>query len=216
MSKVRDYKVSKLHETFVSNLEHMYEYKDAALIENYAFYVLNSGKLTLSYFEPYEEAYLELHEWFDDPNSYNREDKRERGARYVNQIYRIVSGELANQGIKYLHSFGDRKDAEKYMEALRTCSSCYTKTAFSKKGIHKTYKNPIKEMAWYVVHSYVTDYFLDAKHMKVLIDSIRTSSQIASWNSYIYSMIDIPREVKDIFIIKDSGKSQFQNWLNNR
>lgn len=214
MSKVRDYKVMRLHETFVNNLERMYEFKNEDLVKAYNNYVLNSGKFQLTYFEPYEEAHLELNGWFNNPDQNVRDNDREKGARYVNQIYRIVSGELSNPAIKYLHSFGDRKDAEKYIEALISCTSCNTKTAFSKKGVHKTYKNPIKELAWYVVHSYVTDYFLDAKHMKVLMDMVTSPKQINAWNGYISMMVDIPSEIKSIFIINEYGKSQFQNWLN--
>ncbi len=214
MSKVRDYKVMKLHETFVDCMEHMYQSKDENVVKDY-YTFLDKGEYQVSqYFGQYEEPYLELQGWFDNPDAEVRDNGRERGARYANQIFRIVSGELTDKSIKSLHSFGDRKDAETYIKALGDCSTIRTKTAFSKKGVTKTYKNPIKELAWYVVHSYTTDYFLDAKRMNIIMNSIVTPEQIKSWNNYIRIMVDVPENIRTMFIINEkTGTSEFQKSL---
>jgi hypothetical protein len=145
-----------------------------------------------------------------------RENNRERLMRYANQVYRIISGEITNPVSKSLHSFGDRRDAEKYLIAFRTGGVVKTKTTFSKKGVFKTSKNPIREVAWIVVHSYVTDYFLDAYHMVDLMNKVTYNVQIDAWNSSIRSMGDIPIEIKNIFIIDSETRiSKFQYWVKN-
>lgn len=212
MSKVRDYKAARIEETRIDCLKKNHEDKDVEMISAYNNF-LNTGDYDLSkYFEIYTEPYLEMAGLFNEKNEGSRENYRRLMSRYCIQLWRIMSGDVTNPLLKSLNSYGDRKDAQKYVEGYGKDDMIRTKAAFKHPGFFKTYKEPLKEAAWYCVHSYVTDYFLDSERMMDLIPRIPMSKKtLDCWNGYIRQMEDIPDEIQDMFILdEESHLCKFQ------
>lgn len=205
MSKVRDYKAARIEEMRMDSLRKNHENKDVQLISAYTNF-LNTGEYEVnSYFEMYTEPFLELGGFFDIRNEKDRDAYRDRLSRYVIQMWRILTEDVTDPDLKSLNSFGDRRDAKKYIEGYDGDLMIRTKAMFKHPGFFKTYKKPLKEAAWFAVHSYVTDYFLDADKICDLIPKYK--KLFAPWNTYIRMMDDVPVEVQDMFIIDPNTKT---------
>ena len=214
MSKTKDYKNEVLNNLLLSNAKDIRKDKDVELMSAYE-NMLTAGDYNLSeYFDEYAEPYLDMKEILS-ADFETRNEHRDLIARYCLQMFRILTGDVNRPEVKSLNTFGDRKDAIKYKEAYENNETIRTKAMFPHKGYFKTFKKPLKEAAWYCVHSYVCTYFLDSDSMvKIIPTNVET---FEAWNEYVNSMEDIPDDVRELFIInKESGTCPFQDKVNSK
>ena len=72
-------------------------------------------------------------------------------------------------------------------------------------------RNPLKEAAWIVVHSYLINMFLNESDQFKLIP--KNKELVPMWNNYISMMDDVPDLVKKYYYLNDEGESVFTRSL---
>lgn len=72
-------------------------------------------------------------------------------------------------------------------------------------------RNPLKESAWIVVHSYLINMFLNESDQYKLIP--KNKELVPMWNNYISMMDDVPDLVKKYYYLNDDGESIFTRSL---
>lgn len=71
-------------------------------------------------------------------------------------------------------------------------------------------RNPLKEAAWVVVHSYLIDKFMSENYQYRLVPKKPELAVI--WNHYIEMMDDVPDLVKRYYYLNENGKSAFMYY----
>ena len=72
-------------------------------------------------------------------------------------------------------------------------------------------RNPLKEAAWIVVHSYLINILLNESDQYKLIP--KNKELVPMWNNYISMMDDVPDLVKKYYYLNDDGESIFTRSL---
>lgn len=80
------------------------------------------------------------------------------------------------------------------------------KTAYNK-GSKVGKKNPLKEAAWIVVHSYLIDKFMSENYQNRIIP--KKPELVPLWNHYIEMMNDVPELVKKYYYLNENCESIF-------
>ena len=211
--KVRsnNYKNVALCNLMEQNIRYAYEWKDKNIIDAYEA-KMNKGLPKSEYFNKDSgEVYDEIYQWFYSPNNDYRNNNRSQGQRYACSLLRCISQEVG-----YKDSYGDQKDANKIYMALMerdenvTVKNFFPVTTgvFKNKISNKSNKNILKEVAWFVVHSYVCTYLLNCENMYKMMPVGRDF--VTLWNKYVDMMEDIPDVVKHYFKMDEDGTSEFQ------
>ena len=71
-------------------------------------------------------------------------------------------------------------------------------------------RNPLKEAAWVVVHSYLIDKFMSENYQYRLVP--KKPELAIMWNHYIEMMDDVPDLVKRYYYLNENGKSAFMYY----
>lgn len=186
------------------SIDHKGVTKDHEIIKEYHNCLLE-GKFTP---EPYfteddGEVYWLVKNFF---NPKTPED-RFAAAPYLCRFFNILNRQINNYPFND-EVFGAKKIRAAYNngKVIKIIPALNSPVKFSIMG-KGWVRNPLKEAAWAVVHSYLLDILLPENNMFKLIP--KTSELVNLWNTYISRMDDVPEIVKKYFYLDDEAESIF-------
>ena len=126
------------------------------------------------------------------------------------RFFNVLNRQVNNDMYAKYDTLADKMNAKKIREAYNRDEKIWIKPTIYKKKIEYIGRNPLKEAAWVVVHSYLIDVLFSENYQYRLIP--KKKELIPKWNKYIKMMEDVPNEVKQCFILDMDGESEFTRY----
>lgn len=124
-------------------------------------------------------------------------------------IKKLFEGKTDKNTLLHISSFFNITNKQIYGDVdgfIDKAKSKSIKTAYNK-GSKVGKKNPLKEAAWIVVHSYLIDKFMSENYQNRIIP--KKPELVPLWNHYIEIMDDVPELVKKYYYLNEKCESIF-------
>ena len=166
------------------------------------------------------EIYWLLKRWLEVKDKPNKEsDVRLIDlCRFFNVLNRQVNGDMYKMFDPIKDHLHDKLNAKAISKAyhsgktIKIAPSLESPVTFSIYGKQWT-RNPLKEAAWGVVHSYLIDRLMSENYQYRLVPKDR--ELVIIWNHYIDMMNDVPEEVKKYYYLNNDCESLFTKHFKN-
>lgn len=185
--------------------------RDKNFVNNYLKKIYNNEIKAEPYFTENDgEVYWLLKRWLEVKNKPNKESD----ARLIDlcRFFNVLNRQINNDMYDKYDTIRDKLNANKIAKAYHTGSTIKIAPAMDSPVTFSIYgkewtRNPLKESAWVVVHSYLIDKLMSEAYQYRLIP--KNNELIPIWNHYIEMMSDVPIEVKQYYYLNNSCESLF-------
>ena len=124
-------------------------------------------------------------------------------------VKKLFEGKIDKNTLLHISSFFNITNKQIYGDVdgfIDKVKSKSIKTAYNK-GSKVGKKNPLKEAAWIVIHSYLIDKFMSENYQNRIIP--KKPELVPLWNHYIEIMDDVPELVKKYYYLNEKCESIF-------
>ena len=189
--------------------------RDMSFVNEYLKKIANNEITPEPYFTENDgEIYWLLKRWLEVKDKPNKEsDVRLIDlCRFFNVLNRQVNGDMYKMFDPIKDHLHDKLNAKAISKAyhsgksIKIAPSLESPVTFFIYGKQWT-RNPLKEAAWGVVHSYLIDRLMSENYQYRLIPKDR--ELVIIWNHYIDMMNDVPEEVKKYYYLNSDCESLF-------